>query len=502
MRLLVSGALLMSLTIGIGAQDRADDLMARGAQLIQTKPAEAVRVLQQALRLNPDLPGLHYQLGLALHAIGDEADSAIELREAVDQMPDSAAAHDFLGIALFQTGNAKAALEEFRSAVKLAPRDANAHFNLAEALARTGQSSAGIEDLRVASGLAAAAAGLSRLVKAAENAVTLPETTIRVDVRQVLVPVVVTDPEGHHVTGLTQGDFKVFEDGVEQKITAFSVEHSGAPATATAATSTTGSAVVPASPPTGVKASPRRTYLILIDTLHASFNNFVSAREALLKLFRQEHSEDSQYVAIALGTSPEMIVNVTRDPNAVLAALQSPKFQKIFLDGQQGGLRPELERYRRDLNETRVACDTYAKTGEVLFKLKCETGKDRVPRRAQEIAELDRALTVGFLRQFRFLIGQLSNALDRRTVVFLSDGFEIAPGREAYDLLTAYFPDLQRYALRTVERLQDEFEPILRIAAKSNITIDTIDSRGLFGQKTFDASGEASTCLLYTSPSP
>ncbi|HZL56815.1 MAG TPA: VWA domain-containing protein, partial [Bryobacteraceae bacterium] len=467
MRLLVSGALLMSLTIGIGAQDRADDLMARGAQLIQTKPAEAVRVLQQALRLNPDLPGLHYQLGLALHAIGDEADAAIELREAVDKMPDSAAAHNFLGIALFQTGNAKAALEEFRSAVKLAPRDANARFNLAEALARTGQSSAGIEELRVASGLAPADAGLARLVKAAENAVTLPETTIRVDVRQVLVPVVVTDPDGHHVTGLTQGDFRVFEDGVEQKITAFSVEHSGAPATGTAThgTATAGSAVVPASPPTGVKTSPRRTYLILIDTLHASFNNFVSAREALLKLFRQEHSEDSQYVAIALGTSPEMIVNVSRDPNAVLAALQSAKFQKIFLDGQQGGLRAELERYRRDLNETRVACDTYAKTGEVLFKLKCETGKDRVPRRAQEIAELDRELTVGFLRQFRFLIGQLSNALDRRTVVFLSDGFEIAPGREAYDLLTAYFPDLQRYALRTVERLQDEFEPILRIAA-------------------------------------
>ncbi len=44
------------------------------------------------------------------------------------------------------------------------------------------------------------------------------------DVRQVLVPVVVTDKQGHHVTGLTQTDFKVFEDGVEQKITAFSSE--------------------------------------------------------------------------------------------------------------------------------------------------------------------------------------------------------------------------------------------------------------------------------------
>ncbi len=55
-----------------------------------------------------------------------------------------------------------------------------------------------------------------------------PSPTIKVDVRQVLVPVVVTDKEGHHVTGLTRADFKVFEDGVEQTITAFSVQSSGA----------------------------------------------------------------------------------------------------------------------------------------------------------------------------------------------------------------------------------------------------------------------------------
>ena len=45
------------------------------------------------------------------------------------------------------------------------------------------------------------------------------DVTIKVDVRQVLVPVVVTDKEGRHVTGLTQADFKIFEDGLEQKIT-------------------------------------------------------------------------------------------------------------------------------------------------------------------------------------------------------------------------------------------------------------------------------------------
>jgi predicted Zn-dependent protease len=118
----------------------ANELLARGIQLTASKPAEAVRVLQQAVRLDTELPMLRYRLGLAFHAIGDEADAEDELREAVSRAPDSAEVHNYLGIVLFEMGNPKAALEEFRAAQKLAPKDPNVHFNLGEALARTGDS--------------------------------------------------------------------------------------------------------------------------------------------------------------------------------------------------------------------------------------------------------------------------------------------------------------------------------------------------------------------------
>jgi VWFA-related protein len=495
MRLATFAIVLLALAASAPAQEGADALLARGAALIQSKPAEAVKLLQQAVRLDPERGELRFQLGLAYHAIGDEADAENELREAVGRMPDSASAHNYLGIALFQLGNAKAALEEFRAATRLAPNDPNAHFNLGEALARTGDSSHAVEELRAASGLAPGDGGLARLVKVVETALTAPESTIKVDVRQVLVPVVVVDKEGHHVTGLSQADFKVFEDGLEQKITAFSAESSGLPQADITPTAGTPREPVAASAPARqtapVQPPARRTYLIVIDTLHASFNNFTAAREALEKLFQQEHSEGSQYVLIAIGTSSQMVVNTTPDPAAVLAVLQSKKFQKIFLDGQQGGLRGEMERYQRDLNETRSVCDLYAKTGEMLFRSKCETGKARVPTEAEQIAELDRTLTVGFLRQFRALVMQLARARDRRTIVLVSDGFQIVPGREAYDLLSAYFPEIRGYSQRATERMQSEFEPILQVAAKSNIKIDTIDSRGLYGQKAFDASSSA-----------
>jgi VWFA-related protein len=505
--LAIFGGVFFALAASASAQNSTADataLLARGVQLIESKPAEAVKLLQQAIRLDPELPTLHYELGLALHAIGDEADAEPELREAASRTPDSAAAHNYLGIVLFQMGDAKAALDEFRAAAKLAPQDPNAHFNLGEALARTGDGNSAVEELRVAAGLAPGDAGLARLLKAVETAPAEPGSTIKVDVRQVLVPVVVTDREGHHMTGLKQADFRVFEDGVEQKIAGFSVESSGLPQTGIppeSEPSTAAPAVLPATatsaatPPAASPQAPRRTYMILIDTLHASFTNFVSAREALVKLFQQEHSAGSQYVVVSLGVSAEMVLNVTSDPAAVLAVFQSKRFQKIFLDGQQGGPKTEMERFRRDLTDTRYACDLAPTDG--VFKVKCASGIQRAQPQAQAIAELERTLTVGFLRQFRSLVAQLARARDRRTIVLISDGFQIEPGREAMDLVNAFFPPAS-HCLAPADVFcppnqmpftsRDEFEPILRLAAASNVTIDTIDSRGLYGQRAFDAS--------------
>jgi VWFA-related protein len=503
-RLALCGALFLALSLSATQQNAGDakELLARGAGLISSKPAEAVKLLRQALQLDPDLPTLRYQLGLAYHAIGDEADAAGELREAVNRAPDSAAAHNYLGIVLFQMGDAKAALEEFRAAATLAPKDPNAHFNLGEAMARTGDSAAAVEELRLATELVPGDTGLVRLLNSVETALAASENRIRVEVKQVLVPVVVTDREGHSVTGLSQADFKVFENGVEQKITAFSVEQSGLPKADIPATgeqlppaTAASPGATPQSP--AAHAGVRRTYMICIDTLHASFNRFAAAREALVKLFQQENAPGSQYVVVALGASAEMVLNVTSDPTAVLGVFQSKRFQKIFLDGQLGGVNGEMERFRRDLVETREACNLAAM--DRVMQPKCESGMSRVNQRAAQIAELDRTLTVGFLREFRALISQLAHAGDRRTVILLSDGFEIEPGREAFALVNAYFPfashclvpptiSCLQTDLTAATRLEDEFEPILQIAAKSNVTIDTIDSRGLYGQRAFDAS--------------
>ncbi len=419
-------------------------------------------------------------------------------------MPDSAALHNDLGIALFQSGDARASVDEFQTAVRLAPADPNARFNLAESLARAGKTARAIEELRVAGNLAPADAGLARLVKFAEGATGNSDGAIKVDVRQVLVPVVVADRAGHSVTGLKQSDFRVFEEGAEQKITSFSVATSGSPEDSPDAS------VAPAHHPSSEKrpaesSHVRRTYLVVLDTLHTSFTDFEGTRQALAKLFEREASADSQYVMIALGTSPEIIHNVTTDASAILADLKGKKFQKYFLDGQMGGLKAQMERYKRDLNETRLACDL---ASDLPMRAKCEAGQYRGNSEASQIAEMDRVLTSGFLREFRDLIAQLARGRDRRTVILISGGFQITPGKEARELFNAFFPPIAHCLvpptvacvssdrLEANARLQSEFEPILRLAARSNITIDTIDSRGLYGQRTFDASAPSNSVTV------
>src|SRR4051794_25846153 len=45
--------------------------------------------------------------------------------------------------------------------------------------------------------------------------------TIKVDTKLVSVPAVVSDRNGRYIPGLTRSDFKLFQDGVEQKIEFF-----------------------------------------------------------------------------------------------------------------------------------------------------------------------------------------------------------------------------------------------------------------------------------------
>lgn len=114
--------------------------------------------------------------------------------------------------------------------------------------------------------------------------------TLNANVRQVLVPVVVTDKRGHPVSGLHQTDFEVFEDEVPQHIVAFSETYDASidvsqPPGVTAARA---KSMTPGADPRVGPNSPTRTYVVCVDTLHSSIGDVVQARGALKKFFEHE----------------------------------------------------------------------------------------------------------------------------------------------------------------------------------------------------------------------
>jgi VWFA-related protein len=441
----------------VGMEDDGIEVLLKGVVALEEgKPGDAVAPLREATGRLAERFEPGYYLGLALYGTHDLAGAETQFREAARRSPSLAAAHNELGAVLFERGDKPGAAAEFQEALRLEPGNAKMLANLDEATRKPG-------DQRVATEVPVSPA--------------TGEVTIKVNVRQVLVPVVVTDKEGHHVTSLTQTDFKVFEDGVEQKITAFDSERAdvSTPVSPSAEPSQPDTVAAAGSPKLLAK---RHQYVICLDMMHASFGNFVYVREALQKLFQQEQAGDSQYVIIGLGMTMEIVQNATSDPAKVLETLGGANFRKMFQQSQKSSSQFYVSRYEGELQEVRTACDA----GDSI----CGIRKQSLPQQANGLAEHERFSTTQFLTQLRSVVEQLARGDGRRTLVLISDGFLLAPGKISFGLLEAYFPEFR--STRTVERMQDSLEPIFRLAAKGNVPIYTIDSRGLYTSPGLDVS--------------
>lgn len=437
-----------------GMEDDAIEVLLQGvAALTAGKPGDAIAPLLDAERRLPERVEPGYYLGLASYGKHDLEQAETKFRQTLKRSPNLAVAHNELAAVLFQRGNRAAAVAELEEALRLEPGNTKMRANLDQALREPG-------------------------AKTGNAAPPLPgapgDVTIKVNVQQVLVPVVVTDKQGHHVTGLTKADFKVFEDGVQQNITAFTNERADVSNPAVPGTDANQpGAHTAAQLPKPLAA--HRAYVICLDMMHGSFGNFVYIREALHKLFQQEQVGDSQYVVISLGKTLQIVQNTTTDPAKVLETLDGANFQNSF---QQSSSQFEISRFESDLQGVRSACDAGDPS--------CSIRKQMLPPQARELAEHERFRTTDFTAQLRSVVEQSVHGGGRRTLILISDGFLLAPGEISYGLLEAYFPEF--HSTQAIERMQDVLEPIFKLAVKGNVPIYTIDSRGLYTLPSFDVS--------------
>ena len=143
-----------------------------------------------------------------------------------------------------------------------------------------------------------------------------PIPTIRVETREVVLDVVVTDEHGHFVTGLTRDDFTVLEDKVKQRLVAFQAPEGHAmPADAPAVRSTADLQRIGNAPVT----------VLVLDELNTSFADMAYARGALEKWLNAQPTRLPQPTVLLAASDEKFAVvhDYTDDRAALLAALHA-----------------------------------------------------------------------------------------------------------------------------------------------------------------------------------
>ena len=113
---------------------------------------DGVSLFAHALRINPDSPMAHNNLGSALALRGLPEEALMHYREALRLKPDYADPHNNWAVILFGRGQLEA-VEHFREAVRLDPFYAEAHYNLGNALVKQGRLEESIVHFKEAVGL-------------------------------------------------------------------------------------------------------------------------------------------------------------------------------------------------------------------------------------------------------------------------------------------------------------------------------------------------------------
>jgi len=114
---------------------------------------DALRLYDEAGRLYPGLPDVHYNAGVSLQRTGRDDEAVVKYRRALELDPEMAAARDNLSVLLAGKGRYDEAIEEARRAVELEPWNAASRGNLAAAYCGCGRIDEGIREYRMAVGI-------------------------------------------------------------------------------------------------------------------------------------------------------------------------------------------------------------------------------------------------------------------------------------------------------------------------------------------------------------
>lgn len=112
--------------------------------------AGALRQYEEALRIEPTIPGIHNNLGTVLSRMGKFDEAIEQYLEELKIDPHAAYARVNVGIVLIKSGKLEEAAKHFREALRVEPNSAAAHYELGYVLAQLGRFDDAIHHFREA----------------------------------------------------------------------------------------------------------------------------------------------------------------------------------------------------------------------------------------------------------------------------------------------------------------------------------------------------------------
>ncbi len=278
---------------------------------------------------------------------------------------------------------------------------------------------------------------------AQEPETTGPETFYEsIDVEVVNLEVFVTDRQGNRVTGLTQNDFEVLENGKPVEVTNFFAvaREAAAPAVAgpTGPIGTIGPTQAPAAPPAPIEDEQRLHLALLFDNLSLT----APARNRLLKSLREEviprlRPGDLALVGTYEGSNVDLVQELTDDRAALLAALDE------VAKGAPRGVERAMDKRRLLLDiESAGAGSGGADNGSDASVKVAESLYAGIRLYAQQRYNETRA-TLEALTRFTDALAGLPG---RKALLYVGGGLSQRPGETFFQAYQNKFPEVSRQA--------------------------------------------------------
>ncbi len=298
--------------------------------------------------------------------------------------------------------------------------------------------------------------------------------TFKVQVDLVTNDIIVRDEKGNFIPDLKKEDFEIFEDGVKQDISSMTVVTGGRV--------TNVMAPPPPPPPEGIVLPPSRPrtdvsgriFLFFVDDLHLQFHNTGRIRDLFKRISKELVHEGDMFGIVSSGPS-SIAIDMTYDKTRLDEAIKKIAGNELkptdIINGPSGAEGPSEVRYRAHV--------AFSTVNDLLNNL------DSVHNRRKALVYVSDGYDFNPFQDSRLGLMDSSSPFAQNEFARSQNQAQSADGTSGSqtDPLTQQQKQSETFADADLAR---ELGELTRQANRSNVTMYTIDPRGLVGMGDID----------------